>query len=304
MRERSTFIGIDSNLSLEQVKGVISTKITIAGHSLLAYQTKCGEKKAIILEADWKECCREYAGQKEVEIFVQDYREVIRMDDMEEWIVIDSIIDDEEFLRGLGKDVWRRVVSYAEKRIADEKQRQDTIPRTQVNDIISKQLDKFQGNLEDFKQKLYQDLKGVKADLKFQRLICLMELKSKSEQQEAQMKKPELSSKMASPKSPKIVHYGVSCDVCHMSPITGIRYKSVHKRNYDLCEDCHSKVDSRSDVYIALRECHPSKANHLIHLSRGIVKPGQISSELNLLQHLHQWTDEFVDFAGMSSGGE
>jgi len=34
------------------------------------------------------------------------------------------------------------------------------------------------------------------------------------------------------------VHHGIICDVCRVSPIKGIRFKSLIKEDYDLCEKC------------------------------------------------------------------
>eukprot|EP01039_Chlorochromonas_danica_P005093 gene5093-5597_t len=38
--------------------------------------------------------------------------------------------------------------------------------------------------------------------------------------------------------SQQVVHYGVSCDCCRISPLVGIRYKCSSCPNYDLCGDC------------------------------------------------------------------
>ncbi|KAL2632658.1 hypothetical protein R1flu_004137 [Riccia fluitans] len=46
------------------------------------------------------------------------------------------------------------------------------------------------------------------------------------------------------------VHYGVSCDGCQKSPITGVRYKSNVKENYDLCSSCHAKAGAPAGEYI------------------------------------------------------
>lgn len=41
-----------------------------------------------------------------------------------------------------------------------------------------------------------------------------------------------------SPQPSPIVHTGISCDVCRKSNISGIRWKCLYCRDYDLCEDC------------------------------------------------------------------
>ncbi|KAG6542939.1 hypothetical protein Mapa_015631 [Marchantia paleacea] len=46
----------------------------------------------------------------------------------------------------------------------------------------------------------------------------------------------------------EVIHKGVTCDSCHMSPITGIRLKAIKKRNYDLCGRCFDK-SGKADEY-------------------------------------------------------
>jgi len=41
----------------------------------------------------------------------------------------------------------------------------------------------------------------------------------------------------------QVVHHGVVCDGCEMSPIVGVRYKSTLRPDYDLCEECEKKHD-------------------------------------------------------------
>jgi len=41
----------------------------------------------------------------------------------------------------------------------------------------------------------------------------------------------------------QVVHRGVVCDGCEMSPIVGVRYKSVLRPDYDLCENCEKTHD-------------------------------------------------------------
>jgi Zinc finger, ZZ type len=301
MRNRSTFIAINPSLKLTDIKTTISSRMTISGHYEMSFYHpgSTSTRSQLLTEIDWQACCQTYKKYAHVEIVVTDHGQTVKTSDAEEWIVVDSAIDDEEYFRGLGTAVWARIVGYVEKRISDEKLRQDAIPRKQFKDLLAKSLQEIQGGLSGFKEKIYDDVKSLKSQLKLQRIVCLMELKSKSE---APISFNIIEHKIADPKiqpQKKLSHYGVTCDQCKLSPIVGVRYKSIHRRNYDLCEACHDNIDNKEDVYIALREIHPSKANHLVHLSRAIVKPGQISSELNLLQNLHQWTDEFVDMTSI-----
>lgn len=42
--------------------------------------------------------------------------------------------------------------------------------------------------------------------------------------------------------SSESVHRGITCDNCGVHPIVGIRFKSMMKEDYDLCESCESSV--------------------------------------------------------------
>jgi len=48
------------------------------------------------------------------------------------------------------------------------------------------------------------------------------------------------------------VHYDVSCDKCKQGDIQGIRYKSMARDNYDLCEECEKLIDS-SEIFIKIK---------------------------------------------------
>lgn len=43
-------------------------------------------------------------------------------------------------------------------------------------------------------------------------------------------------------------HHGISCDGCDMSPIVGVRYKSVLRADYDLCEECEKEHDPKDPL--------------------------------------------------------
>ncbi|KAJ4959740.1 hypothetical protein NE237_019650 [Protea cynaroides] len=50
-----------------------------------------------------------------------------------------------------------------------------------------------------------------------------------------------------SKRSDRIFHKGVTCDGCSVHPITGPRFKSKVKENYDLCSSCYSKMGNEAD---------------------------------------------------------
>lgn len=287
----------DKSLTLKQLRAAIGQKVSLPSF----FKLLCEEadfRKELQSEDDWQACCAAFSKQGEVELRIVD-ADSPSVEEADEWVIIDHIIEDEEYLRQLGKDVWKRVVSYAEKRIADESQRQDLIQKEQVKKVLENHLEELHKSLLGFKDKFNSDIRSLQAQVKFLRIICLLELKSKGQPRNVTCDFRELPPvpQMTPFNSPKIVHHGVCCDGCKISPITGVRYKSVHKRNFDLCEKCYLTNKEKSEPYVALKEGHPSKANHLVHLSRGVVKPGQITKELSLVQHLHQWTNEFADLA-------
>jgi len=49
------------------------------------------------------------------------------------------------------------------------------------------------------------------------------------------------------------VHRGITCDVCEASPIVGVRYKSVTRPDFDLCEKCEASHDP-NDPLIKIKQ--------------------------------------------------
>jgi len=50
------------------------------------------------------------------------------------------------------------------------------------------------------------------------------------------------------PQQDKVTHRGITCDGCGMSPIVGVRYKSVLRADYDLCENCEVEHDPKDPL--------------------------------------------------------
>lgn len=53
-------------------------------------------------------------------------------------------------------------------------------------------------------------------------------------------------------------HEGVHCDMCHVSPISGPRYKCLHCNDYDLCRSCHKKHDP---THVLAKLTHSTRGN-------------------------------------------
>lgn len=50
-----------------------------------------------------------------------------------------------------------------------------------------------------------------------------------------------------------VIHKGTTCELCKMSPIVGIWYKSATKRNYDICIDCEAR-EGQNDVFLKIKK--------------------------------------------------
>lgn len=55
----------------------------------------------------------------------------------------------------------------------------------------------------------------------------------------------QAESEIAREEPDRVRHRGITCDVCDMSPIVGARYKCAVRSDYDLCQSCHEKSDSK-----------------------------------------------------------
>ncbi|XP_042500362.1 protein JOKA2-like isoform X2 [Macadamia integrifolia] len=70
------------------------------------------------------------------------------------------------------------------------------------------------------------------------------------------------SSYHPSKRSGRIFHKGVRCDGCWVYPITGPRYKSKVKEDYDLCSICYSELGNK-DEYIRMDRPMPCRSPRL-----------------------------------------
>ena len=53
------------------------------------------------------------------------------------------------------------------------------------------------------------------------------------------------------------IHCHTMCNVCHVSPIIGLRFKCLERGNYDLCEICENK-NGQPFPMIKMYESHDS----------------------------------------------
>jgi len=49
------------------------------------------------------------------------------------------------------------------------------------------------------------------------------------------------------------IHYGVQCDACQKASFQGVRYRSMTRENYDLCENCE-KEDASKDIFVKIKD--------------------------------------------------
>jgi len=87
-------------------------------------------------------------------------------------------------------------------------------------------------------------------------------------------------------------HLEVTCDGCAEYPLQGIRYKSLSKRNFDLCEGCFLADTETKEVYLAMRETEPNNFNQLIQQARNSELSNYAEINRKML-HFHRWAEDF-----------
>lgn len=53
---------------------------------------------------------------------------------------------------------------------------------------------------------------------------------------------PQAPKEAPKPAENQVVHTGFTCDGCGVCPIVGVRYHSLHQKDYDLCENCEKTM--------------------------------------------------------------
>jgi hypothetical protein len=54
----------------------------------------------------------------------------------------------------------------------------------------------------------------------------------------------KIGNKLSSMPSVRMIHDGVTCDGCEVSPIQGLRFRCKSRADYDLCATCYTRKDS------------------------------------------------------------
>lgn len=84
------------------------------------------------------------------------------------------------------------------------------------------------------------DLIACSSDAELDEAVHVMDsLKSKT--LKFFVKLPKSNSTKPASRSSNVVHTGITCDECGLSPIVGVRYKCTVRPDFDLCEACEAK---------------------------------------------------------------
>jgi len=119
-------------------------------------------------------------------------------------------------------------------------------------------------NVENFKKKLEKKLDKTLKKLKEKLLRKMVK------------KYEKLAKNQSKSVFSDMVHEGVACDGCNVSPIKGIRYKCTVCRNFDYCEKCEEnnvqhdhtflKIKRPVEIYnFPIRSCHQNSDNKACH---------------------------------------
>ena len=95
-------------------------------------------------------------------------------------------------------------------------------------------------------------------------------------------------------------HTGISCDECGVRPLIGVRYKSKHIYDYDICQTCMEEHAAEKHNYAAIAKPIPSREANALgpELDNRIVSSsyrdaadqiGQNSENLAVVAQLHLW---------------
>eukprot|EP00640_Fibrocapsa_japonica_P002497 CAMPEP_0113934604 /NCGR_PEP_ID=MMETSP1339-20121228/1914_1 /TAXON_ID=94617 /ORGANISM="Fibrocapsa japonica" /LENGTH=280 /DNA_ID=CAMNT_0000936473 /DNA_START=31 /DNA_END=870 /DNA_ORIENTATION=- /assembly_acc=CAM_ASM_000762 len=80
-----------------------------------------------------------------------------------------------------------------------------------------------------------------------------------------------------------VVHRGVTCDVCGVSPITGARFKCAVRDDFDLCQECEAK-DTSPHPYLKIKTPDQAPAAVLVVLNEDQPDSTQAAAAANTLR--------------------
>ncbi|XP_074661753.1 uncharacterized protein LOC141914453 [Tubulanus polymorphus] len=79
-----------------------------------------------------------------------------------------------------------------------------------------------------------------------------------------------------------LMHRGITCNICHQTPLCGIRYKCANCSDYDVCDKCEPKDEHNSThVFLKINTPLPPLASPRIGLSKTLY-PGKINNHISL----------------------
>ncbi|KAJ1679586.1 hypothetical protein EV182_001746, partial [Spiromyces aspiralis] len=85
--------------------------------------------------------------------------------------------------------------------------------------------------------------------------------------------------------SHSVIHRGVTCDYCNVSPVRGIRYKCTQCPDFDLCSSCEAKDVHGTHLMLKIKVPLPHLINPRVPLIRKLY-PGTLSSSSELLEDI------------------
>ena len=127
--------------------------------------------------------------------------------------------------------------------------------------------------------------KGKSKDKKFKKFKKLDKLVSrkinKAVEEQVALMLPCIINQVLNAKEPLkkievegVVHENTTCNGCSITPIKGIRYKSMECENFNLCEICEAKIEHPYDL-LKIRKPRQSKDHNDMKLMQKIMRAGR-----------------------------
>lgn len=185
--------------------------------------------------------------------------------------------EDEEELKKLSPQMRGLIERVVLRRILEDRRKVEASCKAEYQIMAERQLSKFNQEIQNLRTKFLKELETVQAQFTLKHKLDLEEMKSQ--------RHPGLDS---------LLHRHIGCDGCSTSPIKGVRYKSLSRKNYDLCERCFLLDPYLHEGYIAIRDADPDRANQLAMLARASKNPNGLQQN-NDLQPLHNWLDNLLN---------